>query len=95
VHLFPALHVTHAVPPVPQTPLAVPNWQAPLPSQQPAGQLVESHVHTPATHSCPDGHTTHAPPLAPHSALAISVTQVVPLQHPVAQSAGAQYATHA
>jgi hypothetical protein len=37
----------------------------------------------------------HAAPFAPHSAFVVAVTQVVPLQQPVAQSAASQYAVHA
>ena len=95
MHSLPALHATQAAPLAPQSALAVPAWQTPLASQQPVGQLFASHLHLPLTHSCPVGHDTQAAPSEPHSALVTDFTQVVPLQQPVAQSAGAQYATQA
>jgi hypothetical protein len=95
LHSLPALHVVQSAPPVPQALLAVPSWQTPEASQQPVGQLVASHTQTPFTHSCPDAHATQAAPAAPHSAPVFPASQVVPLQQPVAQLAGAQYGMQA
>jgi len=72
--------------------------QTPLASQQPLAQLFPSHWHAPppetGTHSCPAGHTTQAAPCEPQSAFPVPPAQVVPLQQPVEQSVGSQYATH-
>jgi hypothetical protein len=35
------LHTAHGPPPVPQAALAVPDWQSPLPSQQPGQRAVQ------------------------------------------------------
>jgi hypothetical protein len=39
------MHRAHMVPPAPHAVSAVPLWQWPFVSQQPAGQLVESQTH--------------------------------------------------
>jgi hypothetical protein len=71
----------------------------PLPSQQPVGQLVELHWQAPPpetpAHCWPAGQATQAAPFAPHRGLVVPAAQAVPLQQPVGQSAGAQYATQA
>jgi hypothetical protein len=90
---LPLLHVAHSAPLLPQSVLDVPAWQLPLASQQPVGQLVASHTHAPFTHSCPVAHVAQSPPVVPQLALVLPVSQVVPLQHPVAQSAGPQNTT--
>jgi hypothetical protein len=91
-HSLSPLHTAQAAPPLPHAALVVPAWQSPDASQQPFGQLLVSQWHAPLTHSCPAGHATHAAPFAPHSAFVMEVTQVVPAQHPVGQSAWLQYA---
>ena len=68
LHSLPPVQATQRLPPLPHAPVAVPGWQLPLPSQQPAAQLVASHVHTPLTQSCPEAHVTQAPPPVPQSA---------------------------
>jgi hypothetical protein len=80
---------------LPHPVLLVPSWQKPSASQQPFGQLFASHWHLPLTHSCPAAHETQAAPFAPHAELVGAVTHEFPLQHPVAQSAGRQFATQA
>jgi hypothetical protein len=95
VHSVSTAHATQAAPPAPHLPLAVPGWQTPDPSQQPFGQLVESQTQLPPTHSCPVAHAMQAAPPAPQSAFVAGFTQVVPLQQPVVQYVGSQYAAHA
>jgi hypothetical protein len=85
VHSLPALHATHAAPPVPQSALAVPGWQFPLASQQPFGQVVALHPHAPFTHSVPVAHAIHAAPPVPQSAFMVPASHDVPAQHPVVQ----------
>jgi hypothetical protein len=85
VHSLPALHATHAAPPVPQSALAVPGWQLPLVSQQPAGQVVALQPHTPLMHSAPVAHAMQAAPPTPHSVFNVPATQDVPSQQPVVQ----------
>ena len=95
MHSLPQLHAAQAAPPLPQSAFAVPGRQTPLTEQQPFGQLFASHLHLPPAHSCPTGHDTQAAPSEPHSAFVVVFTQVVPLQHPVAQSLALQYAAQA
>ena len=85
---------THAAPPLPQTPSAVPAWQAPPVSQQPPGQFVALHAaqallvqYLPA----PAVQSAHAAPLFPHCVFDSEVMQF-PLvsQHPPAQLDGPQ-----
>ena len=59
-------------PPLPQALVAVPGWQAPLPSQQPLAQLVASHIIV-----------LHAWPM--QLWLEAQVAQVVPEQQPPGQ----------
>jgi len=92
-HCRPVPQLTHAFPPSPHAELAVPGWQAPVPSQQPLGQEAALHTHAPSSHSCPAAHATHAAPAGPHVALFELLggfTHVEPLQHPSGQSSGAQ-----
>lgn len=54
------LHIVHVPPPVPQV-LRDRVWHVPLPSQQPLGHEVESHVHMPLTQCCPLAHGDEVP----------------------------------
>jgi hypothetical protein len=58
-------HDWQASPPVPHSRWSVPAWQEPASSQQPFGQLVPSHVHTPPTQCWPLGQTTAVPTHTP------------------------------
>jgi hypothetical protein len=80
----------HALPPVPQSPRAVPAWQTPEASQQPVGQLVELHTQLPPTQVFPARQVTQAAPSVPHMAFVRPGSHVVPLQQPVEQSAAEQ-----
>ena len=95
MHSLPAVHDAQAAPPAPHAPLAVPGWHAPLPSQQPLGQVDALHWHAPLTHSVPVPHATQTAPPAPHCALVVPSTHAVPAQQPTGQSVGPQYARHA
>jgi len=76
----------HVAPVVPQV-TSPEVWQTPLPSQQPLGQLVLSHWHAPATHSCPFGmQSTQLAALTPQDALTDDLHKpVAASQQPEAQ----------
>jgi len=91
VQLSPAGHAAQVFPPVPQSERLVPAWQAPLPSQQPLGQVAELHVivvpvQTPPPHVSPGGQTRQPLPPLPQSAVLVPAWQFpLPSQHPVGQ----------
>lgn len=88
-------------PKLPQVTSAVPDWQTPLASQQPAGHVVASHPWgggTVAVHALPVAgfdtqvmpvaeQSVHWPPFWPHAAVALPARHCVPRQQP-AQVAG-------
>ncbi len=76
---------------MPQSALDVPDWQAPVASQQPLGQLCALHLHAPLTHSCPVKHAAQSAPPVPQSPLALPGWQF-PLasQQPFGQLAASQ-----
>ncbi len=68
----------HALPPLPQALVLVPGWQVPEGSQQPVGQVVESHggvLQLPALQMSPDAQVAHASPPVPHAALVVPDSQ--------------------
>jgi hypothetical protein len=94
---FSAVQFAHVAPDVPHIASALPGWQFPLASQQPLGQLVESHAHAPPfaalTPSCPVGHEMQAAPLAPHSVFVVPAIHDEPLQQPVGQLVASHWQT--
>ena len=78
---FEPVQAPQALPPSPQSVPASPDWQLPLPSQQPVAQEVESQVQVPFKHSWPAGQALSHVPLQPSEA---------PLHFPV--QLGAQHA---
>jgi hypothetical protein len=77
-------------PSLPHAPSALPDWHAPLPSQQPFGHDAGLQTQTPLAHSCPAPQATHGFPSLPQLLASGGLTQVTPLQHPVVQSDEAQ-----
>jgi hypothetical protein len=75
-------HAEHAVPPLPQAPLSLPDSHV-LPLQQPLGQEVPLHTQTPPTQTCPVPHAApvpqaHAPEVVHRLAWAPQATQAAP-----------------
>jgi hypothetical protein len=85
----------HAAPPVPHALLAVPVWHVPPASQQPFGQLVASHSHTPATQAWPLAQATQAAPSTPHVATALGWQLPLASQQPLGQLAASHSHTPA
>jgi hypothetical protein len=75
-------HGEHAVPPLPQAALSLPDWHV-LPLQQPLGHDVPLHTQTPPTQTCPEPHAgdaphAHTPAVVHRSAWAPQAVQVAP-----------------
>ena len=78
-------HIAQAIPPVPQALGSVPDWHTP-PAQQPVGHVcaLQVPVHTPPS-QVPWPHASQALPSAPHAMFVGVITQLAPIQQPLAQ----------
>lgn len=77
-------HAAHEAPPVPQAPVAVPGWHTPA-TQQPIGHVCALQVPTQEPPSqVPWPHDSQALPCEPHAMLVGLITQLVPMQQPLA-----------
>lgn len=77
-------HVAHATPPVPQALGSVPGWQTPA-TQQPAGHVCALQVPTQVPPSqVPWPHCSQALPSEPQAPFVGTVTQLTPMQQPLA-----------
>jgi hypothetical protein len=74
---------TQVTPLLPQALVVLPAWQELFSSQQPFGQLVDVHLHSPFTHSVPCPHETHVPPLEPQAPSVVPGWQVLFPQQPL------------
>ena len=95
-HVRPAVHVMQLPPPMPQSAEVLPDWQTPLPSQQPFGQVAGPHTgvtHVPPWQRSVVEQTVHCPPPVPQPAALSPVVQEFPLQHPLGQLEGPQLVT--
>jgi hypothetical protein len=92
LHVSPDGHDVHALPPVPQAPVLVPDSQKPNLSQQPMGQVAALQVvpvHAPAVQESPGGQGTHESPPLPHAEVLVPDSHIPKLsQHPVPQLIG-------
>jgi len=78
LHVSVPAHATHAPPLMPQAAFAVPGWQAPLESRQPAVQVPRQR---PPVQFWPPPHAEQLLPPLPQAALLTALTQEPLLQH--------------